>query len=324
MCIKLGEKCLSHNDKMRLLAKKRWEKRFYDKYGKEYKLLVPYYSSNKKVRVLHVPCGGIRDIYPKQIDTFRCANCYGYGRQKSNSNFLARVKKQWGNKYTVLGKYKRWNIPVEVRCNKCGNVFNTIPNNFLRGSGCPSCKKRILSIKHTTSFKDVSVTIKSLVGDDYFIDEDTFSGTNSKALFTHKKCGNRFWTKPNNFICNSSRCPFCSLREKQSKGECYIENFLQITGMTYFYPKVFNDLKDKLPLHYDFYIPKLNLLIEYQGKQHYSPVNLFGGDDYFATQQEHDLMKYKYAVENGYSVLYIPYMVNTQEKINNFLRPLIH
>ena len=38
----------------------------------------------------------------------------------------------------------------------------------------------------------------------------------------------------------------------------------------------------------DLYIPKYNILIEYNGEQHYRPIDYFGGEKQFEIQQEHD------------------------------------
>ena len=61
------------------------------------------------------------------------------------------------------------------------------------------------------------------------------------------------------------------------------------------------------PLTYDFYIPQCNLLIEFQGKQHESPIRHFGGEKQFSTQQEHDKRKRKYAQQNNINLLEIWY-----------------
>ena len=61
------------------------------------------------------------------------------------------------------------------------------------------------------------------------------------------------------------------------------------------------------PLSYDFYLPNQNLLIECQGEQHYYPVDIYGGEEHFEIQQEHDRRKREYATANGYNLIEIPY-----------------
>lgn len=89
--------------------------------------------------------------------------------------------------------------------------------------------------------------------------------------------------------------------------------------MLYEIPKKFDNLKDKKKLHYDFYLLDSNVLIEYQGLQHYQPVKHYGGEKTFKVQQLHDKMKREYAINNGYRLLEVSYKENTQEKVNSFL-----
>ena len=60
-------------------------------------------------------------------------------------------------------------------------------------------------------------------------------------------------------------------------------------------------------LSYDVYIEKLRIAIEYQGKQHYEPVEIFGGSSSFEKQVERDLLKAKLSRENGVTLIYVNY-----------------
>lgn len=65
--------------------------------------------------------------------------------------------------------------------------------------------------------------------------------------------------------------------------------------------------------------PSQNVLIEYQGRQHYEPVDHFGGEDKFTTQQKHDKMKLAYAKAHHYKLITIPYTEDTFGKIKKYL-----
>lgn len=60
-------------------------------------------------------------------------------------------------------------------------------------------------------------------------------------------------------------------------------------------------------LTYDFYLPNLNTLIEYQGKQHFEPVKHFGGKEKYNIQINHDFLKKEYAKINDIVLVCIPY-----------------
>lgn len=68
--------------------------------------------------------------------------------------------------------------------------------------------------------------------------------------------------------------------------------------------KTFSDLKGGR-YRYDFYLPKLNAIIECNGEQHYYIV--WGGRQQFLKQQEHDRQKISYALANGIKIYCIPY-----------------
>lgn len=66
---------------------------------------------------------------------------------------------------------------------------------------------------------------------------------------------------------------------------------------------------------FDVYIPELNLAIEYQGKQHYIAVGLFGGEDGLKKTQQRDKEKLQLSKANGVEIIYFNYKENLTEKL---------
>lgn len=60
-------------------------------------------------------------------------------------------------------------------------------------------------------------------------------------------------------------------------------------------------------LSYDVYIAPKNIAIEYQGKQHFEPVEFFGGQEHFEQQIKRDKLKKRLSKENGINLIYINY-----------------
>ena len=110
-------------------------------------------------------------------------------------------------------------------------------------------------------------------------------------------------------------CPVCN----ESHGERLIRSYLDKNHIKYEPQKRFKGLKDKKLLSYDFYLPKKNVLIEYQGLQHYESTKYFGGNERLEKQQYHDKLKREYAKNNGYILLEPTYKLDTQAKINDYL-----
>ncbi len=137
-----------------------------------------------------------------------------------------------------------------------------------------------------------------------------------------------YYITPNDFN-RGVRCPECrtSKGEKRCKKVFISKNFIEIlqdeynklldkNNNTYFIPqKTFDRLigLGGCLLSYDFYIPKYNLLIEYQGEYHDKPIKLYKKEpmkyakERLLKQQEHDRRKKEYALKNGYNFLEIWY-----------------
>ena len=57
--------------------------------------------------------------------------------------------------------------------------------------------------------------------------------------------------------------------------------------------------------HLDVYIPEYNIGLEYQGVQHYRPVDYFGGEEAFRKGQERDARKRRLCKDNNCILLYV-------------------
>ena len=104
-----------------------------------------------------------------------------------------------------------------------------------------------------------------------------------------------------------SGCPFCN----QSKGEVAIENFLKQKGIRFEREKTFDSCRNVRPLYFDFVVYKDNemRIVEFQGQQHYKPVNFGGGIsvELFCRVKRNDEIKKEWCNDNDISLLEIPY-----------------
>ena len=60
-------------------------------------------------------------------------------------------------------------------------------------------------------------------------------------------------------------------------------------------------------LRYDFYLPKYNRLIEFDGKQHQTPSSLWDNEESFKIRQQKDIIKNQYAETHNIDLVRIPY-----------------
>ena len=106
-------------------------------------------------------------------------------------------------------------------------------------------------------------------------------------------------------------CPIC----RESKGENIISNYLKNENISFIRQYKFSDCKNVLQLPFDFYIPILNLCIEFNGIQHYEEVKGWGGIKKLKRQIVNDNIKQKYCHNNSIKLLVIKYNEDVVEKL---------
>lgn len=98
-----------------------------------------------------------------------------------------------------------------------------------------------------------------------------------------------------------------------STGEIKIHQILSDAGIPFEEEYEFPDLKSSSGrnLRFDFAIfddeGNLECLIEFNGKQHYSPIKKFGGARGLYRQQYNDSLKKQYCIKNRLRLVSIPY-----------------
>jgi very-short-patch-repair endonuclease len=119
-------------------------------------------------------------------------------------------------------------------------------------------------------------------------------------------------------------CPTCGNEARKgfriSEGEQAIIQFLQERQIKFITQKSFNDCKYKGLLRYDFFIPDRNMLIEYDGEQHFKYIPFFHETiQGFEEQQIKDEIKNCYAKDNNICLLRIKHnddiLLKLREKI---------
>jgi hypothetical protein len=178
--------------------------------------------------------------------------------------------------------------------------------------------------KTRKSHEQFEKELKDIHGDKYKL-LSKYDGAINKVLVHCNKCGENFETKAGHLL-EGHGCPNCN----KSKGEEKVKVYFDDNNINYIREFRFNDcvgINKKLP--FDFYLEKYNLCIEYQGQQHFKPVEIFGGQKQFETQQINDNIKRQYCKENNIDLLEIAYWdynnVNLilQDKLKQIRKDLI-
>jgi len=304
-----GNRCPKCNGKIKKTTEE-FKKEVYDLVGDEYKVLGKYKNTNTKIKIKHNKCGHIYEVKPYSfLEGNRCPECgqelINFKNTKTTEQFKQEVFDLVCNEYSLLGEYTKSSVEIKMKHNKCGNIYEVKPNDFLQGRRCPICTKKERLKQKDVEFKQ---KVYKLVGDEYTFLED-YKGVQTKIKVRHNTCGNEYYVRPHDFIKNGTRCPIC---RRSSKGEQKIAAILKSMKIRYCTEKTFEDLKDKILLRFDFYLPEYNLLIEYDGHHHFKPVRFNGiseevAEENFKNQKIRDKMKNKYCKENNIKLLRIKY-----------------
>lgn len=141
--------------------------------------------------------------------------------------------------------------------------------------------------------------------------KEDYKGT-TKTIETICPNGCKYVTTLHNFLQGYG----CSC-ENSSKGELAIKEWLDNRNIKHVCQCTFDDCKWINLLRFDFYIPDNNLLIEYDGIQHFKIIDHFGGFDGFVSLKIRDTYKNVYCKNKDIKLLRISY--KDYENINKIL-----
>lgn len=199
---------------------------------------------------------------------------------------------------------------IKLKCKICDYEFKqTIDNHLNKKCGCPRCNKRV---PHT--LYEVKTLGNKIHDNKYEYLELSKREKHSIVKIKCKNCNTIFEQYVDNHLNKENGCLIC---KPISKGSDIIIEYLKEKNISYEREKKFSNCKYKRNLLFDFYIPEYNILIEYNGEQHYKPNNLFGGYEALKKQKIRDDIKIKYCTENNLKLIIIDY--KSINNINNIL-----
>lgn len=260
--------------------------------------LVGYKNHYTTVTVVCLDHGPFKCMPTLHLKGNGCTLCQNF------NSFVEKARSLYGDKFDYdKSTYVNNKSKVRITCRSHGD-FWILPGELTRQRAdtgiqprCPVChfESRRLSLE------EVIKKSKKIHGSAYGYDKLILGQTlKERAIFYCIKCLAYFTQKPSDHL-RGSGCPKCC----ESKHERLITLWLQTTEYKFESQKIFPDLRYKLPLKCDFYIEKLNLIIEFDGIQHFEPVDAWGGVEKFPIAQARDLQKNNYCTEKRINLLRI-------------------
>lgn len=237
---------------------------------------------------------------------------------KSKQDYVNKIINAFGTnflkEFAIIDVVKdTWDRCLKIKHLKCNREFEISLKYFLKTKSCKCCSKenfdkqmKILNLSNFEEFKHkFIVKISEKEFNNFGWGKFKYLGANKKSSVLHIKCGKYFEAAPSTLL-KGHGCPYCKL----SKGENIIKNCLEskFANIKFVQQYPIYDLPHKTkPLSFDFYIPSLNIAIEFQGSQHYIKNKFLGGDKEFKESNFRDKLKNSYCKDSGIKLLEIPY-----------------
>lgn len=278
-------------------TQEQFEKDVYKRLGEDYIILSPYPGSHGKVQMKHIKCGNIFEKNVHDIITRKsgCPYCYGNKPKLYNVEW---VKTNTPFPYQYISGYINMSTKCTFYCNKCKTFFEQTPKRLINKKiyGCKCNNKKL-------SNEDFLELLGEECLNEYEVLE-SYINMDTKIRFRHKKCNIEFYITPYQFVYkhNKKYCSKCYY--KKSKGEIKIAEYLSNNKISFIKEYIFPEIKN---FRFDFYIPDLNIVIEYDGEQHFKPIDFFGGKKGLLELNFRDREKDKFCLNKGINLIRIPY-----------------
>jgi hypothetical protein len=289
------------------------------KINENIEILTEYEKDNIKVKCKCKVCDFEWESTPSNLLQGKgCKQCHfnklKISQTKSHEQFVSELFRINKN-IKVLSEYSGAQNKVDCECLIHNRIFSMSATHLLGGeTGCRECIDTKL---HLGGLKSHNQFVKELliINDNVSVVGE-YVGAKSRVEVRCLKCGH-IWNPVADSLLHGYGCPCC----KRSKGEEKIEKYLISNNIEFEPQKKFSNLRNTLPLSYDFYLPEYNLLIEYQGQFHDGNTSMVIKEKYFDKQQKNDKLKKDYAKNNGHNFLEIWYydFNNVESIIDKFI-----
>jgi hypothetical protein len=254
------------------------------KWGDKYDYsLVDYINSRTKVKIIY------DDIVYEQTPISHLK--YPPERFMNQEIFLIKAKRKWGDKYDYsLVNYISTKRVIKIIYKDV--IYEQYPHNHLIYA--PELRNKLT--------KEEFIERSSILHNNKYNYDKVEYENDRKGVIIICPLHGEFKQTPNIHL-RGSGCKKCS----DSFGEKEIAKFLDKFYIKYEREYKFKECVNTYPLRFDFYIPSARTCIEFDGIQHYQPVDYFGGVEAFERLKINDKIKEDYCEENYINLIRIRY-----------------
>lgn len=258
-------------------------------------------------------CGNTKSIFGSSLTTGRTQSCGCLQKERTSVDITGQRFGKLIALYKITsqieknGKTKtRWHCKCD-----CGKECDVLTENLRKGD-TTSCGCKMSEYRNRA--EDLT---HQRFGKLFIIEKDIELSQQKKRTYWRCQCDCGKIKSIYHTCLLSGDTSSCGCQH--SKGETIIKQLLDIKEIQYITEYWFNDLYGEGGAHlrYDFAIffnNKLCGLIEYNGIQHYQPIEYWGGQQQLEKQQRQDRIKEKYCKEKN-----IPFIIFTYQEDNSLI-----
>lgn len=208
----------------------------------------------------------------------------------------------------IIGEYYGSHKMIQCKCKLDNTVWESYACNLLNGSaGCPTCAAK--SIKDNLKLSDEEFILRVKESNPNIQILGKYQNAHTPVNFKCLIHNFEFSSLPTIFLYKGGKgCPRCV----QSSGERKMIDILERNGIVVDYQHTFLDCKHINCLRFDAYDSVNRIAYEYQGEQHYYPVDFAGkgiewANEQFELNKKRDQIKKQYCKENHIRLIEVPY-----------------
>lgn len=278
-------------------------------------------NRQRTICICRCDCGNVIKRSKESLSKDKICHC-GCGRKETASKLAKDIIGQRFGRLTVIDELTDIS-PRRVVCKcDCGKITTIVKTDVMAGH-TQSCGCLHSEATTKANLKDWTGYVSP-----FGVKALTQEEKNVHGVWLWKYecpfCGNNFVALPATVASGKIKSCGCIA---QSSGEVLIAKTLSDYGVEAISQYRFKDCKDIRSLPFDFALiknDKVYALIEYDGRQHDSPVDFFGGEEAFTIRKEHDEIKDRYCKDNNiplYRFNYLQTLDEIKEGIINIINP---
>jgi hypothetical protein len=314
-CVKCGNELKKY---IRLKPVEEFLKQAKEVHGDKYDYSkVDYKNTETKIKIICPIHGEFLQSPHSHLGGKGCPKCAG--KNQTEDDFIRKAQEVHGNKYDYSQlNFKNMSSPVTIICPIHGKFTQNV-GHHLNGHGCFECGSEKKIENRRMSIDDFVKQSQEIHGDKYDYSKTENVKSNKDLTTIICPVHGEFLQSRNSHL-RGRGCPLC----RESKGEKLINNLLKQNGINFERQYRFDDCTNKfekfcVKLPFDFYLPDLNVAIEYDGVQHFVPS--FGPRSFEITQRN-DKFKNNYCRRKNIKLIRIPYTWDTEKVKTQLIRKL--